>query len=89
MGSLIQTRTQQSQEKNTKSESSSLIRAISSENSDFLCLLRFVISSKHGFSSFSHNPACFKCVCVGQAGCTRGSVPAEVEPWDSQRTLEA
>lgn len=45
-----------------KSESSSLIRAKSSENDGFLCLLKFVISSKHVFGVFSHNLGYFKYV---------------------------
>lgn len=43
-----------------KTESSSLIRANSSENCGFLCLLKFQISSKHVFGIISHNLGYFK-----------------------------
>lgn len=49
-----------SQEKNRKSESSSHIRANSSRNCGFLCLLKFVISSEHVFGAFSHDWGYFK-----------------------------
>lgn len=45
-----------------KSEISSLIRANSSENNCFLCLLKFVISSKHVFGTLSRNLGYFKYV---------------------------
>lgn len=49
-------------QKNMKGESSSLIRANSSENYGFPCLLKFVVSSKHVFGTFSPNLGCFKYV---------------------------